>query len=127
MKKLLLILLCLPMASFGSFPVNENINNDMSSSKLYHYKQNSTVSPSHRAPVWQGVVSLSLVFLSMFIASNTGIPTLLFSVGAIIFGIIGLSKKFNFFDDRWLNGLSIAGIALGLLVFTTSLMYIGNW
>ena len=114
------------MIGFGSFPVNENINNDMSSSELYHYKQNSTVSPSHRAPVWQGVVSLCLVFLSMFIASNTGIPTLLFSIGAIIFGILGLSKKFNFFDDRWLNGLSIGGLALGLLVFITSLIYITN-
>ena len=110
------------MIGFASFPVNEKIL-----TPNYNYQSNNTISPTNNAPMWQGVVSLSCVFISMFIASTTGIPTLLFSSFAIIFGILGLSKKFNFFNDNWLNILSIAGLALGALVFITSLPHIGNW
>jgi len=119
MKKLLLILLCLPMIGFASFPVLE----------CY-----SSVSVEAELPIEgrDNAAKLSMIFAGIAIVFNilvfgtSGFGALLpiffaavFYLAAIIFGLIGLRSK----TKKW---QAIIGLFPGLLVFLALLISAGS-
>ena len=101
MKKIILLIIILTTFSninYASFPVNE--------------KDIVLISESIEAPIYTeekkiwGNLSFYLSILSLLILPNPG-SSLLLSISAIIFGIIGLTRKVNWKE--------ITGLIIGLI------------
>ena len=101
MKKIILLIIILTTFSninYASFPVNE--------------KEIVLISESIEAPIYTeekkiwGNLSFYLSILSLLILPNPG-SSLLLSISAIIFGIIGLTRKVNWKE--------ITGLIIGLI------------
>jgi len=101
MKKIILLIIILTTFSninYASFPVNE--------------KEIVLISESIEAPIYTeekkiwGNLSFYLSILSLLILPNQG-SSLLLSISAIIFGIIGLTRKVNWKE--------ITGLIIGLI------------
>jgi len=116
MKKIILLIITLTVFSnfsYASFPVNEN--------------EKVLISESIEAPVYTeekkiwGNLSFYLSILSLLTLADPG-SSLLLSISAIIFGIIGLTIKVNW---KEITGLIIAlisaiiGISLIMLVISS--------
>ena len=101
MKKIILLIITLTVFSnfsYASFPVNEN--------------EKVLISESIEAPIYTeekkiwGNLSFYLSILSLLILPDIG-SSLLLSISAIIFGIIGLTRKVNWKE--------ITGLIIGLI------------
>ena len=111
MKKLLLLLITLitfTNVSYASFPVSENVQTEVVQTIEAPTYGNSQ-------SIW-GILSLSFVLLSVILLPNVFI-TLILSSLAVIFAIIGLTKKVN-----WMQ---IVGLILGLLIVISVSLFIG--
>ena len=115
MKKIILLIIILTTFSninYASFPVNE--------------KEIVLISESIEAPayaeekkIW-GNLSFYLSILSLLILPNPG-SSLLLSISAIIFGIIGLTRKVNWKEITGLIiGLISALIGISLIMLVIS-------
>ena len=98
-KLLLLTLITFTNVSYASFPVSENVQTEVVETIE---SPNYANSPS----IW-GILSLSFALLSVFLLPNFSIM-LIFSLLAVIFGIIGLTNKVNWTE--------IVGLILGVLM-----------
>jgi hypothetical protein len=115
MKKIILLIITLavfPNFSYASFPVNEN--------------EKVLISESIEAPIYfeekkiWGNLSFYLSILSLLILPNPG-SSLLLSISAIIFGIIGLTRKVNWKEITGLIiGLISALIGISLIMLVIS-------
>ena len=116
MKKIILLIIILTTFSninYASFPVNE--------------KDIVLISESIEAPayteekkIW-GNLSFYLSILSLLILPNPG-SSLLLSISAIIFGIIGLTRKINW---KEITGL-IIGLISALIGISTIMLVISG-
>lgn len=104
----LFVLMILGNFSYASFPVNE--------------KEIVLISENIEAPayveekkIW-GNLSFYLSILSLLSLSDTG-SSLLFSISAIVFGIIGLTRKVNWKE--------ITGLIIGLISAIIGISFIG--
>ena len=111
MKKIILLIIILTTFSninYASFPVNE--------------KDIVLISESIEAPIYTeekknwGNLSFYLSILSLLILPNPG-SSLLLSISAIIFGIIGLTRKVNWKE--------ITGLIIGLISAIIGISLIG--
>ena len=116
MKKIILLIIILTTFSninYASFPVNE--------------KEIVLISESIEAPIYTeekkiwGNLSFYLSILSLLILPNPG-SSLLLSISAIIFGIIGLTRKVNW---KVITGL-IIGLISAIIVISLSMMVISS-
>ena len=115
MKKIILLIIILTTFSninYASFPVNE--------------KDIVLISESIEAPIYTeekkiwGNLSFYLSILSLLILANPG-SSLLLSISAIIFGIIGLTRKVNWKEITGLIiGLISALIGISLIMLVIS-------
>ena len=115
MKKIILLIITLTVFSnfsYASFPVNEN--------------EKVLISESIEAPIYfeekkiWGNLSFYLSILSLLILPNPG-SSLLLSISAIIFGIIGLTRKVNWKEITGLIiGLISALIGISLIMLVIS-------
>ena len=115
MKKIILLIIILTTFSninYASFPVNE--------------KEIVLISESIEAPIYTeekkiwGNLSFYLSILSLLILPNAG-SSLLLSISAIIFGIIGLTRKVNWKEITGLIiGLISALIGISLIMLVIS-------
>ena len=115
MKKIILLIIILTTFSninYASFPVNE--------------KEIVLISESIEAPIYTeekkiwGNLSFYLSILSLLILLNPG-SSLLLSISAIIFGIIGLTRKVNWKEITGLIiGLISALIGISLIMLVIS-------
>ena len=115
MKKIIFLLILLTAFSnfiYASFPVNE--------------KEIVLISESIEAPIYTeekkiwGNLSFYLSILSLLILPNPG-SSLLLSISAIIFGIIGLTRKVNWKEITGLIiGLISALIGISLIMLVIS-------
>ena len=115
MKKIILLIIILTTFSninYASFPVNE--------------KEIVLISESIEAPIYNeekkiwGNLSFYLSILSLLILPNPG-SSLLLSISAIIFGIIGLTRKVNWKEITGLIiGLISALIGISLIMLVIS-------
>ena len=115
MKKILLLIIILTTFSninYASFPVNE--------------KEIVLISESIEAPIYTeekkiwGNLSFYLSILSLLILPNPG-SSLLLSISAIIFGIIGLTRNVNWKEITGLIiGLISALIGISLIMLVIS-------
>jgi hypothetical protein len=115
MKKIILLIIILTTFSninYASFPVNEN--------------EKVLISESIEAPIYfeekkiWGNLSFYLSILSLLILPNPG-SSLLLSISAIIFGIIGLTRKVNWKEITGLIiGLISALIGISLIMLVIS-------
>ena len=111
MKRIILLLITittLTNVSYASFPVVEK----------EHIEVLETIeSPTYgnSQPIW-GILSLSCAILGILLLPNVYI-TLILSLLASIFGIIGLTNK--------VNGMEIIGLILGLLMVILVSIFIG--
>ena len=110
MKKIILLIIILTTFSninYASFPVNE--------------KEIVLISESIEAPIYTeekkiwGNLSFYLSILSLLILPNPG-SSLLLSISAIIFGIIGLTRKVNWKE--------ITGLIIGLISAIVGISFI---
>jgi len=109
----LFVLMILGNLSYASFPVNE--------------KEIVLISENIEAPayaeekkIW-GNLSFYLSILSLLILPDIG-SSLLLSISAIIFGIIGLTRKVNW---KEITGL-IIGLISAIIVISLSMMVISS-
>lgn len=115
MKKIILLIIILTTFSninYASFPVNE--------------KEIVLISENIEAPIYTeekkiwGNLSFYLSILSLLILPNPG-SSLLLSISAIIFGIIGLTRKVNWKEITGLIiGLISALIGISLIMLVIS-------
>ncbi len=115
MKKIILLIIILTTFSninYASFPVNEN--------------EKVLISESIKAPIYfeekkiWGNLSFYLSILSLLILSDLG-SSLLLSISAIIFGIIGLTRKVNWKEITGLIiGLISAILGVSLIILVVS-------
>ena len=115
MKKIILLIIILTTFSninYASFPVNEN--------------EKVLISESIEAPIYfeekkiWGNLSFYLSILSLLILTNPG-SSLLLSISAIIFGIIGLKRNVNWKEITGLIiGLISALIGISLIMLVIS-------
>ena len=115
MKKIILLIIILTTFSninYASFPVNE--------------KEIVLISESIEAPIYTeekkiwGNLSFYLSILSLLILPDAG-SSLLLSISAIIFGIIGLTRKVNWKEITGLIiGLISAIIGISLIILVIS-------
>ena len=111
MKKVFLLFITLTIltnVSYASFPVSENVQMEAV----------ETIEPSNYgdSPSIWGILSLSFALLSVFLLPNFSIM-LLFSLLAVIFGIIGLTNKVNWTE--------IVGLILGVIMTIISASIVG--
>ena len=116
MKKIILLIISLTVFSifsFAAFPVNEN-------EIISNFESIDAPTYAEEKKIW-GNLSFYSSILSLLILPNPG-SSLLLSISAIIFGIIGLTIKVNW---KEITGLIIALIS-AIIVFSSIIMVISS-
>ena len=115
MKKIILLIIILTTFSninYASFPVNEN-------GKVLISENTEAPAYAEEKKIW-GNLSFYLSILSLLILPDIG-SSLLLSISAIIFGIIGLTRKVNWKEITGLIiGLISALIGISLIMLVIS-------
>ena len=108
----LFVLMILGNLTYASFPVNEN-------GKVLISENTEAPAYAEEKKIW-GNLSFYLSILSLLILPNPG-SSLLLSISAIIFGIIGLTRKVNWKEITGLIiGLISALIGISLIMLVIS-------
>jgi len=113
MKKLLLILFCLPLIGYASFPVlnNQDYNISHRDSNII-LKDDITLKASNSFDIF-GIIALAFSIAALVLGLvlwSQALP-IIFASLAIILGVIGLLQK------NRLKGMSISSLAVGVLYF----------
>jgi len=135
MKKLLLILLCLPMIGLASFPINtffEECDCDNLEGPLFSINKSDVImirysdgtkdiiKGNNNSKLESGrfdIYGLLALVFGVTALLTTIVYTWIFSSVALVLGVIGLFKK----NSR--KTLSIIGLAFGLLAFILAIIY----
>ena len=114
MKKLLLILFCLPLIGYASFPVlnNQDYNIYQETPDNINLKDDITLKASNSFDIF-GIIALAFSIAALVLGLvlwSQALP-IIFASLSIILGVIGLLQK------NRLKGMSISSLAVGVLYF----------